>query len=72
VAYVDGFVIPVPKQKIEAYKALARMAGAIWKEYGALAFVECLGDDVPMANSRPFRARCRQAKMKSSLLVDRL
>jgi len=45
--YVGGFVIPVPKDKIEAYKAHARKAGEIWMQHGALAFVECIGDDVP-------------------------
>jgi uncharacterized protein YbaA (DUF1428 family) len=54
VAYVDGFVVPVPKQNIEAYKAMARLAGAIWREYGALAFVECLGDDVPYGELTSF------------------
>jgi len=45
--YVDGFVIPVHKDKVEAYKASARKAGDVWKEFGALDFVECIGDDVP-------------------------
>jgi uncharacterized protein YbaA (DUF1428 family) len=45
--YVDGIVIPVSKDKVEAYKIHARKAGEIWKEHGALAFVECIGDDVP-------------------------
>ena len=45
--YVDGFVVAVPKRNIEAYKELARKAGEVWKEHGALAYVECLGDDVP-------------------------
>ncbi len=53
-AYVDGFVVPVPKQNIEAYKTMARKAGAIWKEHGALAFVECLGDDVPYGELTSF------------------
>ena len=46
-SYVDGFVLAVPKQRIEEYKAIARKAGEIWKEYGALAYVECVADDVP-------------------------
>lgn len=45
-SYVDGFVLPVPKKKLGAYRALARKAGKIWKEYGALEFVECVADDV--------------------------
>ena len=53
-AYVDGFVIPVPKDKIDAYKAQARRAGDIWKEHGALDFVECIGDDVPYGEVTSF------------------
>ena len=45
-AYVDGFVIPVPKRKIAAYKAMARKACRVWLEYGALEYVECVADDV--------------------------
>ena len=52
--YVDGFIVPVRKDSIEEYKALARKAGAIWKEYGALAFVECLADDVPYGKLTSF------------------
>lgn len=44
--YVDGFVLPVPKKSIEAYRKLARKAGRIWKEHGALDYVECIADDV--------------------------
>jgi uncharacterized protein YbaA (DUF1428 family) len=52
--YVDGFVVAVPKQNIDAYKALARKAGEVWKEYGALAYVECIGDDVPYGKLTSF------------------
>lgn len=45
-AYVDGFVLAVPKKKIEAYRSLARKAGKIWREYGAVAYMECVADDV--------------------------
>ena len=44
--YVDGFVVPVPKRKIEAYRRLSRKAGKIWREHGALEFRECIADDV--------------------------
>ena len=44
--YVDGFVFPVPKKNLAAYRKLARKAGKIWKEYGALEYRECVGDDV--------------------------
>jgi uncharacterized protein YbaA (DUF1428 family) len=44
--YVDGFVVPVPTKNIDAYRRMARRAGKIWMEYGALAYQECIGDDV--------------------------
>jgi uncharacterized protein YbaA (DUF1428 family) len=45
-AYVDGFVIPVPKRNIAAYRRMARRAGKVWREHGALDYVECVADDV--------------------------
>ena len=45
-SYVDGFLVPVPKRKIQAYKQMSRKAGKIWREYGALDYVECFADDV--------------------------
>ena len=45
-SYVDGFVLPVPKKNLAAYRALARMSGKIWMELGALEYVECVADDV--------------------------
>ncbi|MBN8940795.1 MAG: DUF1428 family protein [Rhizobiales bacterium] len=59
--YVDGFVVPVPKQNIEAYKEMARLGGKVWKEHGALAYVECIGDDVPYGELTSF-PRAVQAK----------
>jgi len=44
--YVDGFVLPVPKSKVEDYRRVAAAAGEVWREHGALAFVECIADDV--------------------------
>lgn len=44
--YVDGFVIPVPKRKLAAYQKMAAQAGKVWKEYGALAYFEGVGDDL--------------------------
>src|SRR5262245_52234929 len=44
--YVDGFVLPVPRKNIAAYKRMSQMAGKVWKEYGALEYVECIADDV--------------------------
>ena len=59
--YVDGFVIPVSKDKVDAYKAHAQKAGEVWKELGALSFVECVGDDVPYGELTSF-PRAVQAK----------
>jgi uncharacterized protein YbaA (DUF1428 family) len=53
-AYVDCFVLAVPKRNLDAYKALARKAGEVWKEHGALAYVECVGDDVPYGELTSF------------------
>ena len=53
-AYVDGFLLAVPKANLEAYKAMARTAGAVWKEYGAIDYVECVGDDVPYGELTSF------------------
>jgi uncharacterized protein YbaA (DUF1428 family) len=44
--YVDGFVVPVPKKQVTAYLKMARKAGKIWREYGALEYTECVADDV--------------------------
>ena len=59
--YVDGFVLAVPKAKLDDYKALATKAGEVWKEYGALEFVECVADDVPYGELTSF-PRAVQAK----------
>ena len=44
--YIDGFVVPVPKRKLEAYRSMARKAGKVWREHGALAYLEAAADDV--------------------------
>ena len=53
-SYVDGFVIAVPKARIEDYKAMARVGGQVWMEYGALSYVETLGQDVPYGELTSF------------------
>ncbi|MCB1755642.1 MAG: DUF1428 domain-containing protein [Gammaproteobacteria bacterium] len=45
--YVDGFVVPVPKDRLDEYRKVAEDAGKVWLEYGALQFVETVADDVP-------------------------
>jgi uncharacterized protein YbaA (DUF1428 family) len=44
--YVDGFVVPVPKKNIDAYRRMSRKAGKVWREHGALEYRECVADDV--------------------------
>jgi uncharacterized protein YbaA (DUF1428 family) len=44
--YVDGFVIPVPKRNVAAYRRIAQKAGKVWREHGALEYRECVGDDL--------------------------
>lgn len=45
-SYVDGFLIPVPKKNLAAYRAMSRAAGKVWREFGALEYRECAGDDI--------------------------
>jgi len=53
-AYVDGFVLAVPRDRIDAYKAITEIAGQVWMEHGALSYVECLADDVPYGELTSF------------------
>ena len=52
--YVDGFVLPVPKKNIPAYRRMAQKASKIWREYGALDYKECVGDDLDVKMGLPF------------------
>jgi uncharacterized protein YbaA (DUF1428 family) len=65
-AYVDGFVVPVPKTNLQAYRRLARKAGKIWREHGALEFRECVADDVKVGKWTSFP---RSVKLKSGETV---
>jgi uncharacterized protein YbaA (DUF1428 family) len=44
--YIDGFVIPLPKKNVNAYRRMAQKAGKVWRDHGALEFRECVGDDL--------------------------
>lgn len=59
--YVDGFIVAVPKKNLKAYQALARKAGKIWKEYGALEYRECVAEDVKVGKLTSFP---RSVKLK--------
>ena len=57
--YVDGFVLPVPKKNLQAYRRLAQKAGKIWREHGALEFRECVGEDLDVKMGAPFPRRIK-------------
>jgi len=59
--YVDGFVLAVPKRKLESYRRLSRAAGKVWRDHGALEYRECVGDDLKIKMGVPFS---RLAKVK--------
>jgi len=59
--YVDGYVLPVPKKNLALYRSLARRAGKIWREHGALEYRECVGDDFSVKWAKSFP---RQIKLK--------
>jgi uncharacterized protein YbaA (DUF1428 family) len=65
-AYVDGFIVAVPKKNLDACRRLARKAGKIWKEYGALEFKECVADDVKKGKWTSFP---RSVKLKPNETV---
>jgi uncharacterized protein YbaA (DUF1428 family) len=52
--YVDGYVLPVPKKNLPAYRRMARQAGKLWRKYGALEFRECVGDDLKAQKIKSF------------------
>ena len=64
--YVDGFVVPVPKKKLAAYRRLAQKAGKVWREHGAIEFCECVADDVKWGKRTSFP---RSVKLKPSETV---
>lgn len=52
--YVDGFVVPVPKRKLAAYRKMAALAARVWRDHGALDYRECVGDDLNVDFALPF------------------
>jgi uncharacterized protein YbaA (DUF1428 family) len=64
--YVDGFVVPVPKNKLDAYRRLARLAGKVWRDHGALEYTECIADDVEPGKRTSFP---RSVKLKPNEIV---
>jgi len=60
-AYVDGFVVPVPKKKLKEYRSIAKKAGKVWRDHGALEFREWVADDVKVGKWTSFP---RSVKLK--------
>jgi uncharacterized protein YbaA (DUF1428 family) len=65
-SYVDGFVLPVPKKNLQAYRRMARKAGKVWRDHGALDYRECVADDVKPGKFTSFP---QSVKLKSSETV---
>jgi uncharacterized protein YbaA (DUF1428 family) len=62
-AYVDGFIVPVPKKNLQAYRKMATKAGKVWREHGALDYKECIADDVKVGKLTSFP---RSVKLKKN------
>jgi uncharacterized protein YbaA (DUF1428 family) len=60
--YVDGFILPIPRKNLKAYKKMANLAKKVWMDHGALEYVECMGDDVPAGKVTSF---AKSLKLKS-------
>jgi uncharacterized protein YbaA (DUF1428 family) len=57
--YVDGFLVPVPRKKLAQYRRISSKAGKIWREHGALEYIECVGDDLNIKGMASFPRRVR-------------
>src|SRR6187401_173226 len=65
--YVDGYVLPVAKKNLQTYRRIARKAGKIWREHGALEYRECVGDDLEVKELLPF-PRLAKAKPNETVI----
>jgi uncharacterized protein YbaA (DUF1428 family) len=65
-SYVDGFIVPVPKKNLQAYRRMAQKAGKVWRDHGALDYKECVADDVKVGKWTSFP---RSVKRKSNETV---
>lgn len=59
-AYVDGFVVPVPKKNLDAYRRMARKAAKVWRDHGALEYAEAVADDAPWGKRTSFPRSVKQ------------
>ena len=65
--YVDGFVIPIQKKKVKAYLKQARWGGRLWRKHGALAYYECVGDDLDVPFGQGFKGLGRLKKDETAV-----
>jgi uncharacterized protein YbaA (DUF1428 family) len=65
--YVDGYVLPVPRKNLQAYRRMALKAGKIWREHGALEFRECTGDDLQVKMGMSFPRRIKPKRGETVL-----
>ena len=64
--YVDGFIVPVPRKKLAAFRSMAKKVGKVWMDHGALTYVECVADDVKVGKRTSFP---RSVKLKRNEVV---
>lgn len=67
--YVDGFVLPLPKKGVAAYKRMATLASKVWKDHGALEYRECVGDDLTAKWALPFPRALKIKKGETVVLA---
>ena len=72
--YVDGYVLPVPKKNLKAYVRMAKKAGRIWREHGALEYRECVGEDLNVKVGLPFprllTSRAHRDRVNAKVMKD--
>jgi uncharacterized protein YbaA (DUF1428 family) len=68
--YVDGFIVPVPKSKLAAYRRMAQRGARVWKEHGALEYVECLADDVSWGKRTSFQRAVKMNRRSETVVFS--
>jgi uncharacterized protein YbaA (DUF1428 family) len=68
-AYVDGFLLPIPKKNLAVYRRMAKLASKVWREHGALEYRECVGDDLAVKMVLPF-TRVTKAKRGETVVFS--
>jgi uncharacterized protein YbaA (DUF1428 family) len=69
-SYVDGYVIPVPKKNLKAYRRLAALAGKVWRDHGALDYKECAGDDLTIKGCKVHFPRIIRARAGETVVFS--